>query len=105
MASSPISSWQTEGENVEAVTDFLFLSSKISADSACSHEIRRWLLLGRKAMPNVDSVLKNKDIPLPTRVHIVKAIVFTVVIYEHESWTIRKVEELMLSDCGAGEDS
>ena len=70
MASSPISSWQTEGENVEAVTDFLFLSSKITADGACSHEIRRWLLLGRKAMTNVDSVLKSKDITLPIRVCI-----------------------------------
>ena len=104
MASGPITSWPIEGEKVEVVTYFL-LGSKITMDGDCSHEIRRWLLLGRKAMPNVDSVLKNKDIPLPTRVHIVKAIVFTVVIYEHESWTIRKVEELMLSDCGAGEDS
>ena len=105
MASSPISSWQTEGENMEAVTDFLFLSSKITADGAYSHEIRRWLLLGRKAMTNVDSVLKSKDITLLIRVCIVKAMVFPVVIYEHESWTIRKVEELMLSNCGAGEDS
>ena len=90
---------------MEAVTDFLFLSSKITADGAYSHEIRRWLLLGRKAMTNVDSVLKSKDITLLIRVCIVKAMVFPVVIYEHESWTIRKVEELMLSNCGAGEDS
>ena len=90
---------------MEAVTDFLFLSSKITADGAYSHEIRRWLLLGRKAMTNVDSVLKSKDITFLTKVHTVKAMVFPVVIYEHESWTIRKVEELMLSNCGAGEDS
>ena len=94
-----------EEEKVVAVTDFLFLSSKITADGAYSHEIRRWLLLGRKAMTNVDSVLKSKDITLLIRVCIVKAMVFPVVIYEHESWTIRKVEELMLSNCGAGEDS
>ena len=105
MASGPITSWQIKGEKVEAVTDFLFLSSKITADGAYSHEIRRWLLLGRKAMTNVDSVLKSKDITLLIRVCIVKAMVFPVVIYEHESWTIRKVEELMLSNCGAGEDS
>ena len=90
---------------MEAVTDFLFLSSKITADGAYSHEIRRWLLLGRKAMTNVDSVLKSKDITLLIRVCIVKAMVFPVVIYEHESWTIRKVEELMLLNCGVGEDS
>ena len=90
---------------MEAVTDFLFLGSKTTADGDCSHEIRRRLLLGRKAMTNLDSVLKSKDITLLIRVCIVKAMVFPVVIYEHESWTIRKVEELMLSNCGAGEDS
>ena len=92
MASSPISSWQIEGENVEAVTDFLFLGSKIAIDGDCSHEIRRWLLLGRKAMTNLDSVLKSKDITWQTKVHIVKAVVFPVVMYSCESWTIKKAE-------------
>ena len=92
MASSPITSWQIEGEKVEAVTDFIFLGSKIIADSDCSHEIKRYLLLGRKAMTNLDRILKNKDITLPTKVHIVKAMVFPVVIYGCEIWTIKKVE-------------
>ena len=92
MASSPITSWQIEGGKVEAVTDFIFLGSKIIADSDCSHEIKRYLLLGRKAMINLDRVLKNKDITLPTKVHIVKAMVFPVVIYGCESWTIKKAE-------------
>ena len=92
MASSPITSWQIEGGKVEAVTDFIFLGSKIIADSDCSHEIKRYLLLGRKAMTNLDRVLKNKDITLPTKVHIVKAMVFPVVIYGCESWTIKKAE-------------
>ena len=92
MASSPITSWQIEGEKVEAVTDFIFLGSKIIADSDCSHEIKRYLLLGRKAMTNLDRILKNKDITLPTKVHIVKAMVFPVVIYGCESWTIKKAE-------------
>ena len=92
---------------MEEVTDFLFLGSKITADGDCSHEIRRGLLLGRKAMTNLDGVLKSKDITLPTKVHIVKAMVFPVVMYRCESWTIKKAEqqELMLSNCGAGEDS
>ena len=90
MASGTISLWQREAGKVEAVTDFLFLDLKIVADGDCSHEIRRYLLLGRKAMTNLDSVLKSKDITLLTKVHIVKAIVFPGVLYECESWTIRK---------------
>ena len=94
MASGPSTSWQIEGEKVEAVTDFLFLGSKIIVDGDCSHEIRRCLLPGGKAMTNLDSVLKSKDITLPTKVHIVKAIVkvFPVVMYRCESWTIKKAE-------------
>jgi len=92
MTSGPITSWQIEGENVEAVTDFLFLGSKITMVGDCSHEIRRWLLLGRKAMTSIDSILKSKDITLPTKVHIVKAMVFPVVICGSESWTIKKAE-------------
>ena len=90
MVSGPITSWQIEGETVEVVTDFLFLGSKITADSYCSHEIRRQLLLGRKAMRNLGSVLKNRDITLPTKVRIVKAMVFPVVMYGCESWTIKE---------------
>ena len=85
MVSGPITAWQIEGEKVEVVTDFLFLGSKITVDGDCSHEIRRRLLLGRKAMTNLDSVLKNRDITLPTKVHIAKAIVFPVVMYGCES--------------------
>ena len=85
MGSGPITSWQIEGENVEAVTDFVFLGSKVTVDGDCSHEIRRRLLLGRKAMPNLDSVLKNRDITLLTNVHTVKAMVFPVVVYGCES--------------------
>ena len=87
MASGPNTSWQIDGEKVETVTDFLFLGSKITADGDCSHEIKRHLLLGRKAMTNLDSVLKSKDIILPTKVHIVKATGFPVVLYGCESWT------------------
>ena len=107
MASSPITSWQIEGEKVKAVTDFIFLGSKITADGHCSHEIKRRLLLGRKVMTNLDSILKNRDITLPTKVHLVKAMVFPVVMYGCESWTIKKLstEELMLLNCGVGEDS
>ena len=92
---------------METVTDFLFLASKITADGDHSHEIKRHLLLGRKAMINRDSVLKTRDVTLPTKVCIVKAVVFPVVIYHCESWNIKKAErqKLMLSDCGAGEDS
>ena len=93
---------------MEAVTDFIFLGSKITVNGDCSHEIKRHLLLGRKAMTNLDSKLKSKDITLPTKVHTVKAMVFPVVMYRCESQTLKKVEsaeELMLSNCGAGEDS
>ena len=93
MASSPITSWKIEGEKVEAVTDFIFLGSKITADrSDCSHEIKRCLLLGRKAMTNLDSILKSRDSTLPTEVPIVKAMVFPVIMYGWESWTIKKAE-------------
>ena len=92
MASSPITSWQTDGEIMETVTDFIFLGSKIIADSDCSHEIKRRLLLGRKAMINLDSILKYRDITLPAKVCLVKAMVFLVVIYGCESWTIKKTE-------------
>ena len=92
MASGPITSQQIEGEKVEAVTDILFLGSKITADNDCSHEIRRCLLLGRKAMTTPDSIFKSKDVTLPTKVHIVKAMVFPVVMYGCESWTIKKAE-------------
>ena len=92
MASSPITSWQTDAETMETVTDFIFLGSKITADGDCSHEIKRRWLLGRKAMTNLDSVLKSRDVILPPNVHIVKAIVFPVVMYECESWTIKKAE-------------
>ena len=92
MASSPITSWPIEGEKVEVVTDFLFLGSKITANGDCSHEIRRWLLLSWKTMTNLDSVLKSRDITLPAKVCIVKAMVFPVVMYGCESWTIKKAE-------------
>ena len=92
MASSPITAWQIEGGKLETVTNFIFLGSKITVDSDCSHEIKRCLLLGMKAMTNLDSILKNKDITLPTKIHIVKAMVFPVVTYSCESWTIRKAE-------------
>ena len=92
MASGPITSWQIDGETVETVADFIFLGSKITADSDCSHEIKRCLLLGRKAMTNLDSILKSRDITLPTKVHPVKAMVFPVVMYRCESWTIKKAE-------------
>ena len=92
MASSPISSCQIEGEKVEAVTDFIFLGSKIMLDGACSHEIKRCLLLGRKAITNLDKVLKSRDLTLPSKVYLVKAVVFPVVMYGCESWTIKKAE-------------
>ena len=92
MASSPITLWQTEGEKVEAVTDFIFLGSKITVDSYCSHEIKRCLLLGRKDMINIDSILKSRDITLLTKVRILKTMVFPVVMYECESWAIKKAE-------------
>ena len=92
MASGPFTSWQIDGETVETVAEFIFLGSKITADDDCSHEIKRCLLLGRKVMTNLDSILKGKDITLPTKVHLVKAMVFPVVMYECESWTIKKAE-------------
>ena len=92
MASGPITSWQIDGETMETVTDFTFLGSRITVDSDCSHEIKRCLLLGRKAMTNLDSVLKSRDITLPTKVHLVKAMVFPVVMYGCESWTIKMTE-------------
>ena len=92
MASGPITSWQIDGETVDPVSDFNFLGSKITADGDCSNEIKRHLLLGRKVMTNLDSILKSKDITLPTKVRLVKAMVFPVVMYECESWTIKKAE-------------
>ena len=92
MASSPITSWQRDGKKVETVTDFIFLGSKITADGDCSHEIKRPFLLGRKAVTNLDSVFKSRDITLRTKVHILKAMVFPVVMYGGDSWTIRKAE-------------
>ena len=89
MASVPITSWPIDGETV---TDFIFLSSKIAADGDCSHEIKRHILLGRKVMTNLDNILKSRDIPLPTNVHLVKAMFFLVVMYGYESWTIKKAE-------------
>ena len=92
MGSGPIASWQIDGETMETVTDFIFLGSKITADGDCSHEIKRHLLLGRKAMTNLDSILKNRDITLPTKVCLVKAMVFPVVMHGCESWTRKKAE-------------
>ena len=92
MASGPIISWQIDGETMETVTDFIFLGSKITADGDCSHEIKRHLLLGRKAMTKLDSILKSKDKTLPTKVRIVKAMIFPVVMYGCESWAIKKAE-------------
>ena len=92
MASGPITSWELYGETVETVSDFIFLGSKITTDGDCSHEIKRCSLLGRKAMTNLDSILKSRDITLPTKVHLAKAIVFPVVMYGCESWTIKKPE-------------
>ena len=106
MASSPITSWQIDGETMETVTDFIFLGSKITANGDCSHEIKRCLLLGRKVMTNLDSILKSSDTTLATKVHLVKAMVFPVVMYGCESWTIKKgdAKELTLSNCSAGKD-
>ena len=105
MASGPITSWQIDGETMETVTDFIFLGSKITVEGDCNHEIKRHLLLGRKAMTNLDKILKGRDIILATNVRIVKAVVFPVVMYGCESWTIKKAKELMLLNCSAGEDS
>ena len=92
MASGPITSWQIDGETMETVSDFIFGGSKITVDGDCSHEIKRHLLLGRKVMTNLDSILKSRDIILPTKVHLVKAMVFPVVMYGCESWTVKKAE-------------
>ena len=107
MASDPITLWAIDGETVETVSDLIFGGSKITADGDCSHEIKRHLLLGRKAMTNLDSILKSRDITLPTKVCLVKAMVFPVVMYGCESWTMKKAEcrKLMLLNCGVGEDS
>ena len=104
MASGPITSWEIDGETV---SDFIFGVSKITADGDCSHEIKRRLLLGRKVMTNLDSIFKSRDISLPTKVDLFKAMIFPVVMYGCESWTVKKAEqeELMLLNCGVGEDS
>ena len=107
MASSPITSWQIDGETLETVANFIFLSFKITEDGDCSHEIKRQLLLGRKLMTNLDSILKSRDITLPTKVCLVKAMVFPVVVYGCESWTVKKAEHQKIDalNCGVGEDS
>ena len=107
MASVPITSWEIGGETMETVTGFIFLSSKITVEGDCSHEIKRHLLFGRKAMTNLDNILKSRDIILPTMVHLVKTMVFPIVMCGCESWTIQKAEakELMLFNFGVGEDS
>ena len=107
MASGPITSWQIDGETVETVAAFIFGGSKITADGDCSHEIKRRLLLGKKVMTNLDSILKSRDITLPTKVCLVKAMVFPVVMYGCESWTVKKAEGQRIDalNCGVGEDS
>ena len=107
MASGPITSWEIDGETVETVSDFIFLGCKITTDGDCSHEMKRFLLLGGKSMTNLDSILKSRDITLPTKFCLVKAMAFPVVMYGCEIWIQRKlsVEELMLLNCGVGEDS
>ena len=107
MASGPNTSWEIAGETVETVADFIFLGSKNTAGGDCSHEIKSCLLLGRKVMTNLESMLKCRDITLSTKVHLVKAMGFSVFMYGCESWTIKKLstEELMLLNCGVGEDS
>ena len=107
MASGPITSWEIDGETMKTVSAFIWGGSKITADGDCSHEIKRCLFFGRKITTNLDSILKSRDITLPTKVHLVKAMVFPVVIYGCKSWTVKKVsaEELMLLTCGVGEDS
>ena len=107
MSSGPITSWQIDGKTVETVADFIFGGSKITADGDCSHEIKRHLLLGKTVLTSLDSILKSRDITLPTKVCLVKAMVFPVVMYGCESWTIKKLstKELMLLNCVVGEDS
>ena len=106
MASGPITSWQIDGKTVETVSDFILGGSKITVDGDCSHEIKRRLLLGRKVMTNLDSIFKSRDVTLPTKVHLVKAMVFPVVMYGCESWTIKKAEcrRIDALNCGVGED-
>ena len=106
-ASGPITSWQIDEETMETVREFIFQGSKITADGDCSHEIKRPFLLVRKVITNLDSILKSRNIILPTKVHLVKAMVFPVVMYRYESWTVKKAEcrKLMLLNCGFGEDS
>ena len=105
MASGPITSREIDGETVETVSDFIFLGSKITADGDCSHEIKRCILFGRKVIINLDSIFKSRDITLPTKVHLVKAMVFPVVTYGCESWTVKKAEHQRIEafDCGAGD--
>ena len=107
MASGPITSWDIDGETVETVSDFIFGGSKITAEGDCSHEIKRCLLLGRKVMTDLDSIFKSRNITLPTKIRLVKAMVFPVVMYGCESWTVKKAEcqKLMRLNCGVGEDS
>ena len=107
MASGPITSWQIDGETMETVREFTFLGSKITVDGVYSHEIKRCLLLGRKAMTNLDSILKSRDITLPSQICVIKAMVFPLVMYGCESWTIKKSEHQRIDtlNCGAGEDS
>ena len=107
MASGPITLWETDGETVKTVSEFIFGGSKITADGDCSHEIERHLLLGRKVMTNVNSIFKSRDITFSTKAHLVKAMVFPVVMYGCENWTVKKLsaEELMLLNCSVGEDS
>ena len=107
MASGPISSWEIDGETVETVSDFILGGSKITADGDCSHEIKRRLLLGRKIMTNRGSILKNRDSTLQTKVHLIKTMIFPVIMYGCESWAVKKAEpeELMLLNCDIGEDS
>ena len=100
MASGPITSWQIDGETVETVSDFIFLGSKITADGDCSHEIKRRLLLGRKVMTNLDSILKSRDVTLPRKVRLVKAMVFPVVMYGCENWTVKKAEDQRIDAFG-----
>ena len=106
MASGPITSWQIDGKTMETVTDFILGGSKITTDGDCSHDIKRHLLLGRKVMTNLDSIFKSRDITLPTKVHLVKAMVFPVVMYGCESWTVKKAEHRRINalNCGVGED-
>ena len=107
MASGPITSWEIDGETVETASDFILGGSKITAECDCSHEIKRCLLLGREAMNNLNNISESRDITLPTKARLVKAMVFPVVMYGCESWTVKKAEcqELMLLNCGVGEDS